>query len=74
MTLALFSAMLYCLSYRNTKGNLIKKDFLMAHICMQLICAVCGIHKLTIAHCDYYHANKNKCFLNQIYDAHYISL
>lgn len=40
----------------------------------KLIHEVCRIFKLTTVHCDYYHANKNKCFLNQIYNAHYISV
>lgn len=40
----------------------------------KLIHEVCRIFKLTMVHCDYYHANKNKCFLNQINNAHYISV
>lgn len=56
------------------KETLSKRIFNGTHICIQLICAVCGIHKLTTIHCDYYHANKNKCFLKQIYVVHCISL
>lgn len=48
-----------------------QKVIFMQH---KLIHEVCRIFKLTTVHCDYYHANENKCFLNQIYNAHYISV